>query len=343
MARRASNRAILMGVLSTLILPGCNSKPAAKPQAVGAAQPNTVQAPAQPSPAQQPKLEGVGFHGGESRETVASRMSELGFQADGDCATPKGDSGRTVDCNFVRNEDEKVQVFLDNGAVSGMTYEFSPKRDSDVLEQLTKTLGSPNAPRIDDGPSDRYWCKDSEPSATCHATVMLIRSVGERSRVVLILQPRTDSESKLAEPFPVPRIQTASEIRQEKIDAAGCNSNWVFDNGYKQSAQHRRDFASTTGEAFEQAFPGVATLAAGRENEYLLFVADPANEDSVRGALELYRQQKPLRVRACLEGFNEIQFITRDDTYQQKLIGNIKPTWKEYFEFYMKANAQPMR
>src|SRR5579872_4532424 len=118
MGRKAKSHSILMGVLSTLLFTGCNSKTAAEPKAD---QPSPVQqASAQSSQVQQPKMEGVGFHGGESRETVAKRMSELGFQADGDCATPKGDSGRTVDCNFVRNEDERVQVFLDNGAMSGM-------------------------------------------------------------------------------------------------------------------------------------------------------------------------------------------------------------------------------
>lgn len=284
----------------------------------------------------------VAFHGGESRETVASRMSELGFQADGDCATPKGEpSSKVLDCNFTRNEDEKVLVGFDNGVLSSMTYGFNSKRFPDVLEQLTKTLGAPSAPRLDDGPSDRYWCKDSKPSATCHLTVMLIRD--ESPRVVFIVQPGTNGESKLAEPFPVPRIQSASEIIQEKKnDAVECYNNNLLIYSYHQSAQHRRDYVLNAASTLAQAYPGMRNMSAGHDDEYLLFVADPANEDSLREMQEAFRENREWRARACIEGFKEIQFITRDDNYEQKLIGKLKPTWQDFFEVYAKVHAHPM-
>ena len=342
MGRKSNNRAILMGVFFTLILAGCNSSPGAKPQAVSAAQPSPVQQlAAQSSPAEEPRLEGVGFHGGESRESVASRMSQLGFQAENDCDTNKGASSTHIECNFTRNKDEKVVVGLDNGSLSNMTYTFNSERFSSVLEQLTKTLGAPSAPRSDDGPSDRYWCKDPTPSATCHVTVMLIRD--ESPRVVLIVQPSTNGESKLAEPFPVPRIQSASEVSQEKKGAAvECYNNNLLVYSYHQSAQHRRDYALNAAPTLAQAYPSMHNMSAGHDDEYLLFVADPADEGSLREMLELFGEHKDWRGRACIEGFKEVQFITRDDNYQQKLIGRIKPTWEDFAETYAKAHAHPM-
>ena len=205
MARKGSVLAILLGIPITLILTGCNQKPASNPQAVVAPR---------PTPPQPPTPQGVGFRGGESQEAVRSRMTELGFHAV-DCATPKGERANFVSCNFSRNEDEKVEIVFDQGALVQMTYTFGTKRFTNVLAGLKDTLGTPDA-----APSDKSdwfrWCKDSEPSKTCHINVLLHRPRRDLALVMFILHPDANEDSKLTTPFPVPRLQTAAEKTEEE-------------------------------------------------------------------------------------------------------------------------------
>jgi hypothetical protein len=87
--------------------------------------------------------------------------------------------------------------------------------------------------------------------------------------------------------------------------------------------------------AGEKLGPGILfASAAGESNKYLLLVATPENEATLREFGSAMVRSKETRTTLCLEGFDEVQFLVRyGDGDSQKLVRRFKPSFQETFDY----------
>lgn len=123
------------------------------------------------------------------------------------------------------------------------------------------------------------------------------------------ITPPTEEETgkgyaALAVPTPKPDLSHCSGLFSQKIT--------------RKTPETRKEFAQ---EANKKTPGAIAVYTGGDSNEYLLFVTTPEHEMALR---ELIAGVDWNEDNLCIEGFDSLQFIVRDQNMNQTLVSEVK-------------------
>jgi hypothetical protein len=166
----------------------------------------------------------LNLRGGESEQEVITRLSQIGFKLT-ECQTRQYSgvstavTGRCRDCNFTRDDDEKLVISFYDGAFQRLSYIFPASHFEQIHGTLEHTYGKPLHSQEQD-----EWCSGPLP---CGLIDILRDNGGDSGHVSLILSKvmknGTQSDgviSRLGKGFPIPMAAGGESTAAESARAS---------------------------------------------------------------------------------------------------------------------------
>jgi hypothetical protein len=175
-------------------------------------------------------------------------------------------------------------------------------------------------------------------------------SLGKNRAVILAKLSGTGTEAKqesnntLSVPADTPPTGSESET-QHSNSPRNC-----YDSGiksiFRKTSEARTQFALETSDKIQGALgpDSIYASAAGEDNKVLLFVAMPENAAMLKQLAEQLLSNPSTQANFCYQGFAEVQFLTRDSNYHQKLMRRFETNAPETLKFIQqRGGATPIK